>query len=388
MGKIACQPLRTIRYAAQMLLPVLTLAAVAAAQEGTWEIGRVDGSVGSSFSSLRIDKFGNAHVSYIEEGTGTLQYSFWDHRLKKWFTTTLEQSGAGFCSLALDSKQHPHISYNRYDRLIYAHWDGSAWQNQTIQLPSKAVRFYTSIALDSKDNPSIGYYEVLDSIGAAEKDACLMRVVTWTGSVWELTTADHEFATGKFNSIAVDSAGRPHVAYANIWYEAASLRFADWDGTSWHKEILEGPRGTYRQAVILILDKQDNPHIAYSDLNNMLVKYGTRVAGKWQMQAVASIRQEAYPDRNGIALDEHGAPYISFFDRGIGVLKVAYRKDQKWLSEVVDTGSAGFTSSIQIHEGTIWLTYSAGPGGGLKFARRPLAPPAPEIQPQGRSVPK
>ena len=366
------------------IISLLALLGTSVAWAENWTIGRVDGSVGGSFSSLQIDKFGNAHVGYVDEASGFLQYSFWDHNLKKWFTTTLDRSG-GFCSLALDSKQRPHISYVRWDHLIYAHWDGSAWQIQTVELPSKAVRFYTSIALDSKDNPSISYYEALDSIG--DREICHMRVITWMGSFWELTTADSDFATGKFNSIAVDSAGRPHVVYANIWYEASSLRFADWDGSRWHKEILEGVDGkTYRQAVILTLDKHDNPHIAYLDLNNMLVKYGTRVTGRWQMEAVASISRGAYPDRNGITLDENGSPYISFFDSGSTVLKVAYRKDQKWRTETVDTG--GFTSSIQIHAGTIWVTYSAGPGGGLKFARRNLEQPEPESRSQVQPVSK
>ena len=102
---------------------------------------------------------------------------------------------------------------------------------------------------------------------------------------------------------------------------------------------------------------------------------------------LTSFQKEAYPDRNGIALDDQGEPYISFFDAKHGVLKVAYRKDQKWLSEIVDTGSAGFTSSIQIHEGMIWVTYSAGPGGGLKFARR-LESPGPETRSQAQPVAK
>ena len=103
-------------------------------------------------------------------------------------------------------------------------------------------------------------------------------------------------------------------------------------------------------------------------------KYATRVNGKWQIEAVDSIGKVAYPDRNGIALDEQGTPYISYYDARNGVLKVAHRKDQKWVAEVVDRGFAGFTSSFQIYDGTIWLTYSGGGDGVLRFARRRLEP--------------
>jgi hypothetical protein len=106
------------------------------------------------------------------------------------------------------------------------------------------------------------------------------------------------------------------------------------------------------------------------------------------VQAVDSVGVVAYPDRNGIALDEHGTPYISYYDGKNGVLKVAYQKEQRWVSEVVDDGFAGFTNSLQIHGGTIWLTYSGGPGGGLRFARRPLTPPAIETQSKEQSARK
>jgi hypothetical protein len=203
-------------------------------------------------------------------------------------------------------------------------------------------------------------------------------------------TADPTYGSGKFNSIVFDSAGRPHIAYGNVIYENASLRYAHWDGTSWNNEVLEGAGtpGTYRQAVTLILDKHDIPHIAYSDVNHGIVKYATRVNGTWQMQEVDSVGKVAYPDRNGMALDEHGTPYISYYDGKTGILKVAHREDQKWVSEVVDSGFAGFTSSLQIYEGTIWLTYASGNGSGLKIAKRRIESPDSEARMLNRTVAK
>ena len=87
-------------------------------------------------------------------------------------------------------------------------------------------------------------------------------------------------------------------------------------------------------------------------------------------------------------MDEQGTPYISYYDGRNGVLKVAYRKDRKWVSEVVDQGFAGFTSSLQIYDGTIWLTYSGGPSGGLRFARRRLTTSALETHPPERTTQK
>jgi hypothetical protein len=368
---------QVVRRAGRFLLPAL--AVVALARGGDWEIGPVDGSIGSSFSSLRFDRYGNAHVAYVAEEPGILQYSFWDHRLNKWFTTTVDRA-AGFCSLALDSRQHPHISYNYAGKLKHAFWDGSVWQRQSIPLPSKEVTYFTSIALDANDNPSITFYEIID---ASNEQVIRLRIVTWNQGVWELKTIDPDRGSGKFNSLAIDSLGRPHVAYCNVRHENSSLRYAHWDGKSWNNEILEGAGlpGTYRQAALLLLDKHDTPHIAYSDALNQIVKYAAKVNGKWQIEVVEPIGRIAFPDRNGIDLDERGNPYISYYDGQTGILKVAYRNGGRWISEIVDRDFAGYTSSLQINAGIIWITYSGGPGGGLRFARRHLPVTALENEP-------
>ena len=87
------------------------------------------------------------------------------------------------------------------------------------------------------------------------------------------------------------------------------------------------------------------------------MKYVTRQKGKWEFQTVDSIVEQAYPDRNGIALDGQGNPYVSYYDAGAGVLKVAHRENGRWVAEIIDQGFAGYTSSIQIANDTIFLTY-------------------------------
>lgn len=359
---------------------VTTVAAMAA----NWETGIVDGSRGGLYSSLRFDKYGNGHVSYVDSSGNVLQYSFWDHKLGKWFSTTIDYAD-GFCALALDSKQYPHISYNINSQLKHAYWDGVSWQKQTIPVRSKELSWYTSISLDSGDNPAISFYEVHNVMG---QQVARLRVVMWTGQVWALMTADPTYGSGKFNSIVFDSTGKLNVAYGNVIYENSSLRYARWDGASWNNEILEGAgvAGTYRQAVAMILDKSDVPHIAFSDVNHGIVKYAAKVAGKWQIEAVDSIGKVGYPDRNGIALDAQGVPYVSYYDAKSGVLKLAHRQDNKWFSETVDSEFAGFTSSLQICDDTIWLTYSPGNTFGLKFAHRRLESDAAAARPINQSV--
>lgn len=339
----------------------------------TWKTEVVDPG-GGEFSSLRIDLYGNVHIAYFDPNNSSLKYAFWDHNLKKWFTATLDKS-SGFCSMVLDRKGHPHIAYDEYDtgKLKYTYWDGSVWHRQTIQLAARNITYYTSVVIDKQDRPSISFYEYIgaDTNGFAIR----LRVVSWDGKAWEVRTVDPEKGSGKFNSLLINSTGQLSVAYANVKSEGTSLRYAHWDGRSWNREILEGtPNSSYGAwSVFALMDKHDVPHITYTDLRDHAVKYATRDHGKWTIQVVGTISRWAYPDRNGLALDRAGNPYVSYYDAGLGALKVAHRVNGRWVTETVEQNFSGYTSSIQIHDGTIWVSYAAENSNGLIVSHRKIA---------------
>jgi hypothetical protein len=355
----------------------LLLASLLPAAE--WRVGTLEDSIGGKYSSLRMDTFGNVHVCYCSLSQGLVGYGFWDKNLNRWFTTTVGRC-SGFTSMVLDSKQHPHISYpDGTGNVNHSYWDGTSWQKQTVELHAVVINYYTSISVDLNDYPSISYYE---ERGAGE-NGLRLRVVTWNGKFWEARTVDSDQGSGKFNSMEADSKGNPQIAYGNVEYKNASLRYAQWNGHSWDVEILEGKGvpGTSMWSVALVLGKDGVPHIAYTDVKNRILKYGTRIDGKWELVGVDTLRGVAYPDRNGIALDERGNAYISYYDSGLGVLKVAHRLGRQWVVEVVDQNSAGFASSIQIGQGDIWVSYANETGEQLKVARRPLQDPETPAKP-------
>jgi hypothetical protein len=367
-----------------VLVRILALSAVisfaAALSAAEWKIETVDQSGSGRFTSMKVDKAGNVHVAYIPEAEGRpLKYAFWDHTLDRWFTMKIASS-ASFCSLVLDSKQRPHISYaddgtGKGAKLRYIYWEGAKWKSQPVSpIGDSIVAYYTSIALDANDNPSFSYY---DYGGPGETGFTLrLRSVFWNGQFWEVHMVDRQPGSGKFNSIAIDSLGRPHIAYANVKAESAGLRYATWDGETWKTEILEGAGAVVPvYAVSMLLDKDNNPHIAYTDVVQRTIKYATRQNGRWELEVVDRINRESYPDRNGIALDSQGDPYISYYDPSIGFLKVAFRKNGKWYSEVLAGDFAGFTSSMQIHDGTLWVSFADDGGGALKVAHRTLDKP-------------
>jgi hypothetical protein len=350
-----------------------------AASAGDWNIESVD-AVGTQvkYTSMKIDNQGNVHVAYSidDQNHYPLRYGFWDHSLKRWFTMTVDQN-VGTCSLALDSQQHPHISYTDFagGRLRYAHWDGMKWKTEVVPLNSRNINYYQSIALTANDYPNISFYEYE---GPKDTDFRIrLRSVMWDGNSWKLRTVDSDPGSGKFNAMLADRLGHLHVAYANVSAATGGIRYAMWDGTAWKTEILEGEKENNGHGVgwscNIALDKDLNPHLTYVDEVEGLVKYAVRKAGRWQLQVIGRVRSVAYPDRNSIALDDHDVPYLGYFDSGTGYLRVAHPEGQKWVAETVDTENAGFTSSMQIDNGVVWISYADVANGGLKVAHRQLS---------------
>jgi hypothetical protein len=360
-----------------MVVPLCCLAAQAPLQAAEWQIETVDSGGTGRYSSLRIDKDGNAHVSYVVEEAGhQLRYGFWDHLLKKWFTMPVDKN-ASFCSLTLDSKQRPHISYADAgtasgSRLKYAYWDGSQWKRTAVPLNSDIIAFYTSIVLDAADRPSISFYEYRGARGTGFINR--LRVVSWASGLWEVRTIDGESGSGKYNVLAIDPRGHLRLAYANV-IAAPGARLATWDGTAWRTEIVDDAASSKGQvvgvSVGMALDKGGAPHLAYWNMNVPLVKYATPIDGRWVTETVDQpLAPPQFTDRNSVAIDEAGRPYISYYDSAAGQLRLAHKEGGRWQVEVVDSGAAGLTSSVQVNGGDTWISYGDMANLQLKVARR------------------
>ena len=178
--------------------------------QSVWNIETVDsdGDVGV-FGSIALDSGDSPHISYFDLTNVDLKYARWTGAT--WSIETVDSNGyvGWYTSLALDSGDHPHISYHDYanattkNDLKYARWTGSEWSIETVD-SNGDVGWYTSLALDSGDHPHISYYNYTNDD---------LKYARWTGSAWIIETVDSDGDVGQFTSIALDSGDSPHISY-------------------------------------------------------------------------------------------------------------------------------------------------------------------------------
>jgi hypothetical protein len=140
------------------------------------------------------------------------------------------------------------------------------------------------------------------------------------------------------NSIAVDGAGNPHIAYMDGTHRR--LKYVYRKGDNWEREVVDQlvGRGDNIDRVSLMLDSRNRPHIAYYDSGLGELKYATRTDNGWQTEVVDNGGNVGmYPSLCFTKSDE---PHISYYDVSNGVLRVAYRNNHPALAKSEQTNGA------------------------------------------------
>jgi hypothetical protein len=199
-------------------------------------------------------------------------------------------------SLTLDSKGYPHVVFrqpvnNRSDTdylVMYACWDGTGWNKETIDHGGNAFTTYdyVSLALDTQDNPHVSY---VSSEG--------LKYASKVGSYWHTEIVDPKGAPEGL-SLALDSQGNPHIIYSTTEWQ---LRYASWTGSSWNIEVVSKTGGEPS----LVLDSNDNPHICFVSDN---LFYAIKANSTWNIQTV----DEYIVLLPSLALDSNNNPHLSY----------------------------------------------------------------------------
>lgn len=230
---------------------------------GIWHVEVVSDTEGSGFGpELDLDAKGHPHISYYDgRPSEDVRYAYSDGTT--WHDRIVGGEGR-WPSLALDSADRPHIGYIGDTSLQYTYFDGTAWQSETVASEATGC---VSLALARAGQPHLSYC-------SRNRDTTTNLVYTYfDGRAWQHQTIDSGKDVGKWASLSLDTAQRPHIAYLDG--DKRHLKYAYFDGTSWQVETVDSA-GNVGTDISLALDAADQPHISYHDATHSSLKYAFR----------------------------------------------------------------------------------------------------------------
>lgn len=245
--------------------------------QGGWDVFAVDHPGHDGWdSAIVIDTQGNWHAVSIDpadfdslEGVeyASNAYSLDGFRVEKIgtvpvpydYTTAIDISDTGIVGVTYPDEINNDMMYA--ERSAGA---SGTWTISSVESESNAGR-YSSIAFDAAGNPHITYFvdngQETGSVRYAWRDA---------SGTWQIETIDNLFnvpegykGANKLTSLALDSQGLAHVAYADRDKVHYALRSAE---GVWTKLIVaesETAEGNVGALVELALDSQDKPHLVF-----------------------------------------------------------------------------------------------------------------------------
>ena len=189
---------------------------------GSWQTTIVDASERTGKeTSIALDANGNVHIAYRSMDNGNLMYA--TNAQGSWATEMLDNQNLTWAStdIAIDSAGKVHIAFGGGSTvsLKMISNESGTWVVQNADSSSYAW-YDISLALDENDFAHISYYNDIDQTLRYATNS----LGTWQGFVVDKAKSRMTYpgVVGKYNSIALDSTGKIHIAYsANGLFHAA-----------------------------------------------------------------------------------------------------------------------------------------------------------------------
>lgn len=197
----------------------------------------------------------------------------------------------------------------------------AGWIYEAVDVPKNFTIYNVRwMAVDDAGRPHLAY------------GGDVLRYATRDGQAWNRQVVDDSVLVGSGAALALDGDGKPHIAYLDTNLEL--VKYAHWTGDRWSIEIVDDTYGwAHFQGIAIAVDSQDRPAIAYLKGQDDLY-LAWPVQGGWATQEVAAGYGNWWPS---LAFDMADRPLISYSDRSVGQIKLSSWTGSAWDHQTVFT---------------------------------------------------
>jgi hypothetical protein len=222
--------------------------------------------------------------------------------------------------------------------LIQGYCIAQSWHTETVDTSGHEVGEFSSMEVDRAGNLHIAYW---DASANAPRGQLVYAFRAPTDKKWSRLVIDGD---GTYVRLAVDNSGHPHIVYNSK--RETGLHYAFWDGTKWHKQIVDPGHTNYFTGIQL--DAEGHPKISYylyhlpTGEYSLRLKYAYFDGKQWYIQTVD---QHMHTGKmNSLALDPQGNPFIAYSFLGPGDMLYARWDGSHW-----QYGAADLSRSENTH---------------------------------------
>jgi hypothetical protein len=361
-------------------------------------------------NAIAVDSNGHVHIVHASGDGYAFTHSVYDG--SSWTPTAIKNCEGSYCwdtHMVIDDNDELHAAYSTSNNLVvYMHFDGSSWNS--TQISSSAKVGPVGIALDSNNHPHISFVASGSYCGNG------LRLASFNGAGWTTNTIesgsnkgcdsaiviDHndnayiayqdrgqsklKFTTNKsgswipyapetggygiaypgyYSSLAMDDQGQFHIAHfdsldanKDLWYTKGVPNGA------WATTVVDSSGDTGRNPSIAI-DAAGDPHIVYRSWNGWKLKYATLnpSSPNWQVSTIENGGSvgDGTGESNSLVIDDGGTMHVAYTDETNGVLRYATKSTGVTVTNEVTVkfGQLGSVTAEVIDDSTIRLTTPA-----------------------------
>lgn len=307
------------------------------------------------------------NISYVDTTDGTLNVA----TRGSWNVTTvladILTAGPGKTALAVDGSGAIHLALRAKGDLWYATNASGTWATTVVDVLDP---LWPSLAVDSAGKAHIAYHV------SSGPDSGLRYATNASGS-WTQLTVDATAQQVLNTSIATDPQRVIHIVYGQTRAPSGGAGrglyyLANTGGTWVARQLLA--TGTSGQESSVAVDGQGKIHVAYYDGRIM---YGTNASGSFVAEPVTARVPGSL--HTVIALDGNGKAHIAYQDNGQEDALYATNASGQWISERIDPAAGskvGLYMGLAVdRDGYPHVSYYDDADDDLKYATKRGGPP-------------